>query len=144
MVLARNEIIRFAVDTDVSLLAEQVYVSAPVLRWKVEFGEFVVAVSGAELLGFVQLEYLWSKVPYIALIRVLPDHRRRGLGKSMLRFVESFLYEREHRVIYSSSQADEPEPQEWHLHVGFKECGIIREINDGIDEVFFCKTLAKA
>lgn len=34
------------------------------------------------------------------------------------------------------------EPQQWHRHVGFKECGIIHAINEGnIGEIFFVKTI---
>jgi GNAT superfamily N-acetyltransferase len=95
------------------------------------------------LLGFLQFEYLWSAVPYIALIRVFPEHQRRGVGRALLGFLEDFLKGNGHERLYSSSQADEPEPQEWHRHQGFNECGIIKEINDGVDEVFFCKSLPK-
>jgi len=39
---------------------------------------------------------------------------------------------------------DEPEPQAWHRHMGFVECGIINGINEnGIGEVFFRKTPGK-
>ena len=124
-------------------LTKNAYVSETIVRRKIEMEEFIVAVSDGEIAGFLQLEYLWSKAPYIALIRVLPEHQRRGLGKGMLQFVESFLFGRKYRSLYSSSQADEPEPQEWHRRVGFMECGIINGINDGIDEIFFCKSLSE-
>ena len=120
------------------------HVSGDVLRRKIEAAEFIVAFADDALLGFLQFEYLWSKVPYLALIRVLPEHRRRGVGKALLGFLEGYLTENNHPVLYSSSQADEPEPQEWHRHLGFTECGVIKEINDGIDEIFFRKTLSRA
>jgi len=45
-------------------------------------------------------------------------------------------------VLFSSSQANEPEPQAWHRHVGFEECGFIAGINEGgVGEVFFRKVL---
>ena len=134
---------RFATAADASAVTPHTYVSEAVVRRKTELNEFVVAVSNNELLGFLQLEYLWSKVPYIALIRVFAEHRRMGLGKGMLGFLEDFLRDGGHARLYSSSQADEPEPQEWHRHVGFEECGSIRGINDGIDEIFFCKEFSK-
>lgn len=141
VVLAKGATIRFAVAADAEFLSRHVYVSEAVVSRKIALDEYVVVASAEELLGFLQLEYLWSLVPYIGLIRVLPEYRRQGLGTAMLIFVERFLYEREYRSLYSSSQADEPDPQAWHRCVGFEECGVIRGINDGIDEVFFCKTL---
>ena len=139
--LAEGATIRFAVAADAEFLSRHVYVSGEVVSRKIEFEEYVVVASADELLGFLQLEYLWSLVPYIGLIRVLPEYRRQGLGTAMLNFVERFLYEREYRSLDSSSQADEPDPQAWHRRVGFEECGVITGINDGVDEVFFRKTL---
>lgn len=45
-------------------------------------------------------------------------------------------------MLLSSSQADEFEPQTWHRHMGFVECGRLEGINEGgVDEVFFRKQL---
>ena len=60
----------------------------------------------------------------------------------MLSFIEDYLRERGHNNLYSSSQVDEPQPQAWHRHVGFEECGFIGGIyNGGVGEVFFRKRL---
>ena len=101
----------------------------------------MIAEWNGKRVGYVRLEYLWSIVPYIALIRVLPEYRRQGAGKALLRFIETFLREAGHEALYSSSQADEPEPQAWHRHVGFEECGFIAGINESVGEVFFRKNL---
>jgi len=118
-------------------------VDAQILRWKVRRREIIVAEVEGRPVGYLRLEYLWSQVPYIGLIRVVPEHRRRGVGKAMLHFLEEFLRSKGHRWLYSSSQADEPEPQAWHRHMGFRECGFIAGINRGeVGEVFFRKPLA--
>jgi len=61
----------------------------------------------------------------------------------MLKFVERKLRKKWHKVLLSSSQANEPYPsQAWHRAMGFEECGIISGINEkGIGEVFFRKSL---
>lgn len=134
--------IRLAGEGDLGFLMWHVHIRADIVRRKIGCGEFLVAERGGEeLLGLIQLEYLWSKVPFIALIRVLPQHRRRGIGKLLLGRIEDRLRAEGHKTIYSSSQADEPEPQQWHRHVGFAECGFISGINEGIGEIFFCKEL---
>lgn len=134
--------VRFAAPADLNFLQPRARVPAKVMRRKVEWQEIIVAESGGNLVGALHLEYLWSSVPYIVLIYVVPEHQRRGVGKALLRFVEAFLSGQGHGTLYSSSQADEPEPQAWHLRVGFEECGIIDGINRGVGEVFFRKSLA--
>ena len=143
-------VIRFARLDDLDFAYQDGYIPAEVLKRKIEgqlalnpdrIEDVVVAEWNGKRVGYVRLEYLWSIVPYIALIRVLPEYRRQGVGKALLRFIETFLREAGHDVLYSSSQADEPEPQAWHRHVGFEECGFITGINEDIGEVFFRKRL---
>ena len=118
------------------------HIPTEVVKRKIEQQEIVVAERRGVPIGYTRLEFLWSTVPYIGLIWVLPEHRRQGAGKAMLGYIESFLRKKGHDQLFSSSQVDEPQPQAWHRHVGFRECGLIAGINDGgVGEVFFRKRL---
>ena len=134
---------RLARPDDLDFVRQDGYVPTEVVKRKIDLQEVVVAERGEQRVGYMRLEYLWSLVPYIAMIRVQVEHRRQGIGTAMLAFAETFLRERGHTALYSSSQANEPQPQAWHRHMGFEECGIITGINEGgIGEVFFRKRLA--
>ena len=134
--------VRYANRADADFAGQDGYIATDVLVRKIDAREVMIAESDDIPVGYLRIEYLWSRVPYIALIRVLPGHQRRGSGRALLAFLESELYEAGHSVLLSSSQADEPEPQEWHRHMGFVDCGRLQGINtDGIDEVFFRKPL---
>ncbi len=140
--MTEENLVRFATLDDLDFVAQDRYIPAEVVRRKIEQQEVVVAERQGSPVGYARLEYLWSTVPYIALIWVLPEHRRQGAGKAMLRFMEHYLRENGHQQLFSSSQVDEAEPQAWHRHVGFEECGLIGGINDGgVGEVFFRKRL---
>ena len=148
--MSEEIVIRFARLDDLDFAYQDGYIPAKILKSKIEaqlalnpdrIEDVVIAEWNGKRVGYVRIEYLWSIVPYIALIRVLPEYRRQGVGKALLRFIETFLRDAGHEALYSSSQADEPEPQAWHRHVGFEECGFIVGINDGIGEVFFRKCL---
>ena len=148
--MSNGILIRFARRDDLDFAYQDGYISTEMLKRKIDaqlalnpdrIEDVVIAERNGKRVGYVRLEYLWSIVPYISLIQVLPEYRRQGVGKALLRFIETFLHEIGHEALYSSSQADEPEPQAWHRHVGFEECGFIASINDGIGEVFFRKSL---
>jgi ribosomal protein S18 acetylase RimI-like enzyme len=110
---------------------------------KVAQSEVFVAEAGGQPVGYLRLEYLWSLVPYVALIWVKPGCRKQGVGRAMIAFVEEFLRQNGHDVVYSSSQVNEPTSQAWHRRVGFEECGVINGINEGgIGELFFRKSLS--
>ena len=143
-------VIHFARLDDLDFAHQDGYISAAVLKRKIEaqsalypdrIEEVVIAEWNGKRVGYVRLEYLWSIVPYISLIQVSPEYRRKGIGKALLRFIEAFLRDAGHKVLYSSSQANEPEPQAWHRYMGFEECGFIAGINEGMGEVFFRKNL---
>lgn len=135
-------VVRHAIPADLDFVAQAHYIPTEVVKRKIEQQEIVVAERRGVPVGYARLEYLWSTVPYIGLIWVLPEHRRQGAGKAMLGYIESFLREKGHDQLFSSSQVDEPQPQAWHRHVGFRECGLIAGINDGgVGEVFFRKRL---
>ena len=138
--------VRFAnqVDLDECIALDHPITPAEVIKRKVEQREVTVAEKGGRLVGYLRFEYLWSVVPYIALIWVVEDQRQQGIGRALLHYLENVLLEQGHTVLYSSSQANEPGPQAWHRHVGFEECGFITGINEGgIGEVFFHKNLSR-
>ena len=113
-----------------------------VIEAKIDRRELWVAEESGRPVGYLRLEFLWSKLPYIGLIRVEPARRRRGVGKEMLLALEKELSSRGHDQIFSSSQADEPEPQAWHRKQGFQECGFFAGLNrHGIGEIFFRKAI---
>jgi N-acetylglutamate synthase-like GNAT family acetyltransferase len=138
--------VRFAnqMDLDECITLDHPTIPAEVIKRKVEQGEIIVAEKAGQLVGYLRLEYLWSTVPYIALIWVVEDQRQQGIGSAMLRYLENVLREQGHTALYSSSQANEPEPQAWHRHVGFEECGFIAGMNEGgVGEIFFRKDLGR-
>ncbi|MCZ8516743.1 GNAT family N-acetyltransferase [Paenibacillus filicis] len=111
-----------------------------IYEWKLKNDEIFLVEIDCEIVGYLRLEYLWSKYPYIGLIKVHEDYRRQGIGRSLLAFLEDHLRLNEHDTIFSSSQVNEAEPQQWHRRMGFVECGVINGINEGnIGEIFFKK-----
>jgi ribosomal protein S18 acetylase RimI-like enzyme len=134
--------VRYADPVDLEFVSQDGYVARETIVRKIEAREVIVAEYGSVKVGYARIEFLWSKLPYLALIRVAPDARRQGVGRALLRFLEVELVAAGHAVLLSSSQADEPEPQTWHRHMGFAECGRLERINaGGVDEVFFRKEL---
>ncbi len=95
------------------------------VRRKIGLSEIVLSEVRDERVGYLRLEYLWSKIPYVGLIRVQEEFRRLGVGRAIVGFLDKFLRENGYKVLMSSSQVNEPSAQAWHRAVGFEECGII-------------------
>ncbi len=133
--------IRFAKDDDLKFVQQDGHVSEDIVLRKIRNEEVIVAEKDETLVGYLRIEYLWSTLPYIAFIYVNEPFRKQGIGKSMLNFLTGWLNEQGHNALYSSSQTNEPSPQNWHRHMGFEDCGTLKGINDdGSGEIFFRKT----
>jgi len=135
--------VRFAElrDLDFCIRTDYKHLNKDVVKRKIEEKAVILAEVDGKPVGYLRIEYLWLKIPYLGLIRVDKEHQRKGIGTAMMKFLEEHLRKQGHKVLYSSSQANEPEPQMWHRKIGFEECGIIAGINDGIGEIFFRKFL---
>lgn len=131
--------VRIAEASDLSWLeAQDPHIARAEQARKVAAGHVVVAERGGELVGLLRLDLLWSRYPFIALVRVQEEHRRRGVGRAFLRFLDDHLASLGFDTLLSSSTGNEPEPQAWHRHMGFVECGVILGLNEGgVGEVFF-------
>lgn len=142
----RATVIRFATDGDLRFCKRfDSETPTPTLKAKIRANEAILAFKGREAIGYLRLEYLWSRFPYIGLVVVREGSRGKGTGEKMLRFLEGYLRENGSKKLFSSSQADAPRAQQWHRKMGFVECGIIVGINEGgVGEVFFQKSLRGA
>lgn len=131
--------VRFATKEDLkSILAFDRGTRIEVLESKIDLFEIMVAERLGEIIGYLKLEYIWSKLPYIGLIIIKTEFRGKGIGTLMLTYLVDFLKMNGHEILLSSSQVDEVPPQHWHRKKGFSECGILSGINEGgIGEVFF-------
>jgi ribosomal protein S18 acetylase RimI-like enzyme len=109
-----------------------------IIENKIDMHEIIVAERCGVVIGYLKLEYIWSKLPYISLIILKADFRGKGIGTLMLNYLKEFLQLNGYETLLSSSQVNETEPQMWHRKIGFVECGILSGINEGgVGEVFF-------
>lgn len=109
-----------------------------IIENKIDMHEIILAERRGEVIGYLKLEYIWSKLPYISLIFLKPEFRGKGIGSLILNYLVEFLQLNGYSILLSSSQVNEAEPQKWHRKMGFAECGILNGINEeGIGEVFF-------
>ena len=131
-------------DLDAVLQYEQ-HLSPEHLREKIERDEILVSHLDSKVVGYVRFAYFWSKIPIIEIIWVEESRRRRGIGREFIKFLEGICRERNSPILLSSSQADEPAPQAWHRHMGFKDSGVLVNLEpfQDVAEVIFVKKVGK-
>ena len=101
-----------------------------------------VVEDGSSIIGYARLEYIWLTIPYIGLITLNEEYRRKGIGRALIERIAEDLANLGHRAMFTSTE-DEGTP-EFYQKCGFRRCGVISEINEtGNDEVYFIRYLQK-
>ena len=109
----------------------------------VALGEYFLAWQAGEIVGFLRFSRFWGRVPYMEMIRVLPEHRRSGVGTALFLAWEEAMRGDGARMLMTSSECDESRPQDWHRRNGFSETGAIELPGlQSVPEVFFIKRIA--
>ncbi len=135
-------IVSFATISDNLFLIDNTQLSPKTLNQKLLNNEVLVARSDGQSIGLLILDYLWNHIPFISFIWVDEKYRQLGVGKALLIFLEEYLIKNNIEQLISSAMENAKNARSWHKHMGFKECGLISEINaDNIGEVFFRKSL---
>ena len=152
--------VRFAEKGDLNFCVrhDYKYLNETIVKKNIEEKAVIIAEVNKKPVGYLRISYMWLIIPYLAIIHVDEKYRKKGIGIKMIEFLQEYLRREGHRVLYSSSQANEPDPQAWHRRIGFEECGYIAGINHpvenlsanseteyigkaGIGEIFFRKIL---
>ncbi len=142
-ILAMNPFVRLANDADIPKLQQlDPWAKERIWKQKIMCKEVSVLELHGEVIGLIRYDVLWTTVPFIGLIEIEEAHRGKGYSRVLLEFLKQHLREQGYVALLSSSQTDEPVPQNWHRHMGFKSNGIIENIADNnVGEVIYRLTL---
>ncbi|CAN5572796.1 hypothetical protein BH24DEI1_BH24DEI1_00150 [soil metagenome] len=131
--------VRFARPSDIpTLKALDPWPRERAWRHKVEAQEVIALELTGRVAGLARYAVLWTTVPFLELIFIEEPYRGKGHSRRMLEFLKAHLRKEGYVALLSSSQTDEPRPQAWHVHMGFRSNGIIEHIaDDNVGELVY-------
>jgi ribosomal protein S18 acetylase RimI-like enzyme len=106
---------------------------------KIQQREIIVAKTDT-LVGLLKFSYFWATRPYIDLIYITEQYRGLGFSNQLLDYLVNFLATGGYSYLFSSSEEKDTKAQSWHLHHGFKQMGILTDLNlprDTTREIFY-------
>jgi GNAT superfamily N-acetyltransferase len=133
-------IIKVASDQDLAYLSQRDYHISPVmLKRKLEAGEILVAYEQQTPVGYLRFNYFWDNTPFMNLLFLEENVRRKGLGKQLVQHWEKMMQKNGYTRVMTSSLASE-EGQFFYRKLGYKDAGALLLENEAL-EIIFIKVL---
>ncbi|MDQ2663154.1 MAG: GNAT family N-acetyltransferase [Candidatus Eremiobacteraeota bacterium] len=106
-----------------------------------ERGELLIAESGGVVSGYAMWNRSFFLRPFVSYLAVRPQSRRAGIARALLDAVEKQC--RDERLFLSTNASNGP-MRTLLASGGYRECGVVDELDPGDPEVFYCKDGASA
>lgn len=102
-----------------------------------------VLFEDEERVGIMHFTILWDNLPFLNLIYIKKDYRKKGGGKLAMQFWEKDMRNAGYQMVLLSTRSDE-EAQHFYRKIGYQDCGclVLNKLPfEQPMELFFCKTL---
>lgn len=96
-------------------------------------GLFVARANG-DTVGLMRLGPTFFSRPFVELLLVHPDHRRRGVGTALLRHARQL---HAGAKLFTSTNLSNQPAQALFARCGFRLCGYVDELDPGDPELIF-------
>jgi GNAT superfamily N-acetyltransferase len=102
----------------------------------IEAGEIIVAVWNEEVVAFLKHNKRFYSRPFVSLVCVKKEHRRKGILKQLFKYVEDIY--RGQPLLFTSTEADNFEMLSFLQKYGYQPSGSIENIQK-VSELVFVK-----
>jgi ribosomal protein S18 acetylase RimI-like enzyme len=108
------------------------------VRESIQGGRCFVCADGGELIGYGVLEHSFYRQGFVAMLYVHPDHRRRGVGTSLMQRMESKCRTRK---IWTSTNLSNLPMQSLLSKLDYRLSGVLGELDPHDPEIVYVKVL---
>ena len=114
---------RYADDSDLPyLIQNDSLVTEEIIRKKISDRQVIVCMKGETYLGWMRFGFWWDIFPFLNLIVVEKDVRRKGIGRELIGFWEQEMKAKGHKLVMTSTDVDE-EAQHFYRKLGYRDSG---------------------
>lgn len=107
------------------------------LRAMIETG-YCHVFDGGAILGYLVFDYSFFNQGFISLCVVKESARGQGIGSRLFTYAESIC---ERKKLFSSTNESNSGMRKLFLKLGYRESGVVENLDDGDPEVFYFKPL---
>lgn len=117
--------IRIATIEDIDFwVTQDRHIAKDNLIRKIEHGQCYIIQDDETCIGVLRYGLFWDVVPFLNLIHFLEEYRGKGFGSLAMDFWEEKMRTLNHKIVMTSTQADEG-AQHFYRKLGYKDSGCI-------------------
>ena len=132
--------IRFATSQDYDYLVHNDRQIKPeVVKKKIEDAEIIVVLDDEQNIGWLRFNYFWDEIPFMNMLWIEEDYRRKGIGTRLVNFWETEVFQRDKNQVMTSTLSDEA-AQHFYRKLEYQDCGSLLLPDEAL-EIFFLKSL---
>ena len=132
--------IRFATSQDYDYLVHNDRQIKPeVVKKKIEDAEIIVVLDNEQNIGWLRFNYFWDEIPFMNMLWIEEDYRRKGIGTRLVNFWETEIFQRDKNQVMTSTLSDET-AQHFSRKLEYQDCGSLLLPDEAL-EIFFLKSL---
>ena len=118
---------------------QEKHISAALINHKIQLKQILIATIKGEPVGWLRFGFFWDTIPFMNLLFLLANFRKKGIGSKFVEFWESEMQKQQYKMVMTSTQSDET-AQHFYRKIGYKENGSLILENEPL-EIFFTKSL---
>ena len=132
--------IRFATSQDYDYLVHNDRQIKPeVVKKKIEDADIIVVLDNEQNIGWLRFNYFWDEIPFMNMLWIEEDYRRKGIGTRLVNFWETEISQRDKNQVMTSTLSDET-AQHFYRKLEYQDCGSLLLPDEAL-EIFFLKSL---
>ncbi|MFC8688199.1 GNAT family N-acetyltransferase [Brevibacillus porteri] len=109
---------------------------SPELQEAIKQGHCYLALFDMKIVGFAIINQSFFKNSFIHLLIIHPHYQNRGVGKEMMRYLETISTTEK---LFTSTNLSNEKMQRLCLKLGYAHCGTLTHLDPDDPEMFFCK-----
>ena len=118
-------IIDFATVQSMDFLkANDRHIPPELLIEKVQRKEIILAKNAGKIIGWLRFGYFWDQYPFMNMLMILEEYRRKGTGKLLVSFWENEMVQKGFDAVFTSTLANE-EGQHFYRKLGYVDSGCL-------------------
>ncbi len=98
------------------------HISNEILKNKIKNGEILIILLKNKCIGWLRFSLFWDEIPFMNMLYLLYDHRRKGYGKLLVSYWEKIMIAKGFNRFLTSTQANE-DAQHFYRKQGYTDIG---------------------